>query len=138
MTNLPEETNLPEDLRYTEEHEWVRRVDPTRVRVGITDYAQSQLGDIVFVQLPAVDTDVAAGDGIAEIESTKSVSDIFAPLSAKVVAVNDILDSEPETLNTDPYGDGWMFELQAGDAGMLDAALGKLLDAAGYEGVIAG
>ncbi|MBB5917206.1 glycine cleavage system H protein [Nocardia transvalensis] len=131
-------TSLPEDLRYTEEHEWVRRVDPTRVRVGITDYAQSQLGDVVFVQLPAVDTAVSAGDGIAEVESTKSVSDIYAPLTAKVVAVNDILDSEPETLNTDPYGDGWMFELQVEDAGKLDALLGELLDAAGYQGVIGG
>ncbi|QIS19738.1 glycine cleavage system protein GcvH [Nocardia terpenica] len=129
-------TSLPEDLRYTEEHEWVRRVGPTRVRVGITDYAQSQLGDVVFVQLPAVDTDVAPGDGIAEVESTKSVSDIYAPLSAKVVAVNDILDGAPETLNTDPYGDGWLFELQVDDAAKLDATLGELLDAAGYEGVI--
>ncbi|MFI5776474.1 glycine cleavage system protein GcvH [Nocardia sp. NPDC051570] len=131
-------TSLPEDLRYTEEHEWVRRVGPTRVRVGITDYAQSQLGDVVFVQLPAVDSDVAPGDGIAEVESTKSVSDIYAPLSAKVVAVNDILDSAPETLNSDPYGDGWMFELQVDDASKLDATLGELLDAAGYEGVIGG
>ncbi|KZM73141.1 glycine cleavage system protein GcvH [Nocardia terpenica] len=129
-------TSLPEDLRYTEEHEWVRRVGPTRVRVGITDYAQSQLGDVVFVQLPALDTDVAPGDGIAEVESTKSVSDIYAPLSAKVVAVNDILDGAPETLNTDPYGDGWLFELQVDDAAKLDATLAELLDAAGYEGVI--
>ncbi|MGY2062245.1 glycine cleavage system protein GcvH, partial [Nocardia gipuzkoensis] len=112
-------TSIPEDLRYTEQHEWVRRIDPTRVRVGITDYAQSQLGDVVFVQLPAVDADVKAEEGIAEVESTKSVSDIYAPLSAKVVAVNDLLDSEPETLNTDPYGDGWMFELQVDDAAAL-------------------
>ena len=131
-------TALPEDLRYTEEHEWVRRVGPTRVRVGITDYAQSQLGDVVFVQLPAVDTAAAAGDGIAEVESTKSVSDIYAPFSAKVVAVNEVLDSEPETLNTDPYGDGWLFELEADDAAKLDATLGELLDAAGYQGVIGG
>ncbi|MCM6772199.1 glycine cleavage system protein GcvH [Nocardia sp. CDC159] len=131
-------TDLPEDLRYTEEHEWVRRVGPTRVRVGITDYAQSQLGDVVFVQLPAVDTDAAAGEGIAEVESTKSVSDIYAPLSAKVVAVNDVLDSAPETLNSDPYGDGWLFELEVDDADKLDATLGELLDAAGYQGVIGG
>ncbi len=131
-------TSIPEDLRYTEQHEWVRRIDPTRVRVGITDYAQSQLGDVVFVQLPAVDADVKAEEGIAEVESTKSVSDIYAPLSAKVVAVNDLLDSEPETLNTDPYGDGWMFELQVDDAAALDATLGELLDAAGYQGVIGG
>ncbi|WP_063051042.1 glycine cleavage system protein GcvH [Nocardia arthritidis] len=131
-------TQTPDDLRYTEEHEWVRRIAPTRVRVGITDYAQSQLGDVVFVQLPETDADVAAADSIAEVESTKSVSDIYAPLSAKVVAVNDMLNSEPETLNTDPYGDGWLFELEVGDAASLDATLGELLDAAGYQGVIGG
>ncbi|MBF6469238.1 glycine cleavage system protein GcvH [Nocardia beijingensis] len=131
-------TQTPEDLRYTEEHEWVRRIAPTRVRVGITDYAQSQLGDVVFVQLPEPDAEVAAADSIAEVESTKSVSDIYAPLSAKVVAVNDLLNSEPETLNTDPYGDGWLFELEVGDAASLDVTLGELLDAAGYQGVIGG
>ena len=131
-------TDLPEDLRYTEEHEWVRRTGPIRVRVGITDFAQSQLGDIVFVQLPAVDADAKSGEGIAEVESTKSVSDIYAPFAAKVVAVNEILDSSPETLNTDPYGDGWLFELEAGDAAELDATLAGLLDAAGYQAVIAG
>ncbi|MGQ4619449.1 glycine cleavage system protein GcvH [Nocardia sp. R7R-8] len=131
-------TQTPEDLRYTEEHEWVRRIAPTRVRVGITDYAQSQLGDVVFVQLPETDADVAAADSIAEVESTKSVSDIYAPLSAKVVAVNDKLTSAPETLNTDPYGDGWLFELEVGDAAGLDVTLGELLDAAGYQGVIGG
>lgn len=131
-------TQTPDDLRYTEEHEWVRRIAPTRVRVGITDYAQSQLGDVVFVQLPEADADVAAADSIAEVESTKSVSDIYALLSAKVVAVNDLLNSEPETLNTDPYGDGWLFELEVADAASLDVTLGELLDAAGYQGVIGG
>ncbi|MEV6320860.1 glycine cleavage system protein GcvH [Nocardia sp. NPDC051787] len=131
-------TQTPEDLRYTEEHEWVRRIAPTRVRVGITDYAQSQLGDVVFVQLPETDADVAAADSIAEVESTKSVSDIYAPLSAKVVAVNDKLSSAPETLNTDPYGEGWLFELEVSDAASLDVTLGELLDAAGYQGVIGG
>lgn len=131
-------TDLPEDLRYTEEHEWVRRLGPTRVRVGITDFAQSQLGDIVFVQLPAAETEAKSGEGIAEVESTKSVSDIYAPFAAKVVAVNEKLDAEPETLNTDPYGDGWLFELEVGDAAALDATLAELLDAAGYEEVIAG
>ncbi|MFF3568966.1 glycine cleavage system protein GcvH [Nocardia jiangxiensis] len=131
-------TALPEDLRYTEEHEWVRRTGPTRVLVGITDYAQQQLGDIVFVQLPALDSDAPAGDSIAEVESTKSVSDIYSPLSAKVVAVNEVLDSTPETLNSDPYGEGWMFELEVPDAAALDATLGELLDAAGYQGVIGG
>jgi glycine cleavage system H protein len=128
-------TQTPDDLRYTEEHEWVRRISPTRVRVGITDYAQSQLGDVVFVQLPEADRDAAAGDSIAEVESTKSVSDIYAPLAAKVVAVNEDLVQEPETLNTDPYGAGWLFELESSDAATLDVALGELLDAAGYQGV---
>jgi glycine cleavage system H protein len=116
----------------------VQRIAPNRVRVGITDYAQSQLGDVVFVQLPAVDTVVSAGEAIAEVESTKSVSEIYAPLNAKVVAANEDLDSEPESLNTDPYGDGWMFELQIDDAEALETALGALLDAAGYQGVIEG
>ncbi|MGI5218255.1 glycine cleavage system protein GcvH [Nocardia sp. CA-290969] len=128
----------PEDLRYTAEHEWVRRTEPTRVRVGITDYAQSQLGDVVFVQLPQSGADVAAGDSIAEVESTKSVSDIYAPLSAKIVAVNQELEAKPETLNTDPYGDGWLFELEVDSASALDSSLGELLDAAGYQGVIGG
>ncbi|MFF0543720.1 glycine cleavage system protein GcvH [Nocardia thailandica] len=131
-------TQTPEDLRYTEEHEWVRRTGPTTVRVGITDYAQSQLGDVVFVQLPDNDNDVTAGDSIAEVESTKSVSDIYAPLTAKVVAINEDLVSEPETLNTDPYGDGWLFDLELADEAGLDAALAQLLDAAGYQGVIGG
>ncbi|MEV6066976.1 glycine cleavage system protein GcvH [Nocardia sp. NPDC052001] len=131
-------SDLPDDLRYTEEHEWVRIAGPARVRVGITDYAQSQLGDVVFVQLPDTDKDVANGDSIAEVESTKSVSDIYAPLAGKVVAVNEILTAEPETLNTDPYGDGWIFELELDSAETLDAAYGDLLDAAGYQGVIGG
>ncbi|MRH88289.1 glycine cleavage system protein GcvH [Nocardia sp. SYP-A9097] len=131
-------SDLPDDLRYTEEHEWVRIAGPTRVRVGITDYAQSQLGDVVFVQLPDTDKDVANGDSIAEVESTKSVSDIYAPLAGKVVAVNEVLTAEPETLNNDPYGDGWIFELELDSAETLDAAYGDLLDAAGYQGVIGG
>lgn len=116
----------------------MQRIAPTRVRVGITDYAQSQLGDVVFVQLPETDKDVAAADSIAEVESTKSVSDIYAPFGAKVVAVNEELVQQPETLNTDPYGAGWLFELEVADAGDLDKTLGELLDAAGYQGVIGG
>ncbi|APE35096.1 glycine cleavage system protein H [Nocardia mangyaensis] len=131
-------TRTPEDLHYTEEHEWVRRTGPTAVRVGITDYAQSQLGDVVFVQLPEVDKDVTAGESIAEVESTKSVSDIYAPLNGKVVAVNEDLVQSPETLNTDPYDEGWLFELAFDDGAALDSALGELLDAAGYQGVIGG
>ncbi|MEU4458817.1 glycine cleavage system protein GcvH [Nocardia fluminea] len=131
-------TQTPEELRYTEEHEWVRRTSPTAVRVGITDYAQSQLGDVVFVQLPDVDKDVTEGESIAEVESTKSVSDIYAPLTGKVVAVNEVLVQTPETLNEDPYNEGWLFELAFDDEATLDSALGELLDAAGYQGVIGG
>ncbi|MEU0542811.1 glycine cleavage system protein GcvH [Nocardia sp. NPDC005978] len=131
-------SDLPDDLRYTEEHEWVRITGPARVRVGITDYAQSQLGDVVFVQLPEANADVANGDSIAEVESTKSVSDIYAPLAGKVVAVNEVLTAAPETLNTDPYGDGWIFELELDSEEVLEAAYGDLLDAAGYQGVIGG
>ncbi|MBF6353345.1 glycine cleavage system protein GcvH [Nocardia higoensis] len=128
----------PEDLRYTEEHEWVRRIGPTRVRVGITDYAQSQLGDVVFVQLPDVPRAAEAGESVAEVESTKSVSDIYAPLAAKIIVVNEELTAAPETLNADPYGAGWLFEAEVDDASLLDTTLGELLDAAGYQGVIGG
>jgi glycine cleavage system H protein len=129
-------TAIPEDLRYTEEHEWVLRVGPTRVRVGITDYAQSQLGDVVFVDRPPVGEQVYTGQGVMEVESVKAVSQIYTPLNAKVVAVNELLDAEPEMLNTDPYGDGWLLELEVADASTLDSALAELLDAAGYQGVI--
>ncbi|WP_280506045.1 glycine cleavage system protein GcvH [Nocardia farcinica] len=128
----------PEDLRYTEEHEWVRRIGPTRVRVGITDYAQSQLGDVVFVQLPDVPRTAEAGESVAEVESTKSVSDIYAPLAAKIVVVNEELSAAPETVNADPYGAGWLFEAEVEDVSALDITLGELLDAAGYQGVIGG
>ncbi len=97
------ELDTPTDLRYTAEHEWVKRTGPTSVRVGITDFAQSQLGDVVFVQLPAVDEDVTAGESLGEVESTKSVSDIFAPFTAKVLAANGELDGQPDLVNTDPY-----------------------------------
>ncbi|MCX5044356.1 glycine cleavage system protein GcvH [Aldersonia sp. NBC_00410] len=131
-------TALPEDLRYTEEHEWVLRTGPTTVRVGITDYAQEQLGDVVFVQLPAEGDEVTAGESLGEVESTKSVSDIFAPLTAKVVAVNGDLEASPEMVNSDPYGGGWLVELSVDDEQVLDAALGNTLDVAGYRGVIGG
>jgi glycine cleavage system H protein len=119
--------NIPEDLRYSAEHEWVR-VDGDTVTVGITDFAQDSLGDIVFVQLPDVGLDVIAGAGITEIESTKSVSDIYAPVSGTVTAVNEALQDTPELVNQDPYGDGWIMSVQISEAGELDA----LLDAAGY------
>ena len=118
---------IPEDLRYTEAHEWVREQGDGVVRVGITDHAQSQLGDVVFVQLPDVGSTVAAGAPVGEVESTKSVSEIFSPLSGAVVAVNERLADTPELVNTAPYGDGWMLELR-----IADGEQPELLDAAAY------
>ena len=118
---------IPDDLRYTAEHEWVKVVDGG-VRVGITDHAQEALGDIVFVTLPESGAEVQAGQSLGEVESTKSVSDIYAPLSGEVIARNEVLDARPELVNADPYGDGWMIELRPSDP----AAVEGLLDAAGY------
>jgi glycine cleavage system H protein len=125
--------NVPEDLRYSEEHEWVR-VEGTRVRVGITDYAQDALGDIVFVDLPDVGSEIAAGGALGEIESTKSVSELYAPVSGTVTAVNDALTGGPEVINQDPYGAGWICELELAPG----ADPGSLLDAAAYEALTAG
>jgi glycine cleavage system H protein len=119
--------HIPEDLRYSAEHEWVR-VDGETATIGITDFAQDSLGDIVFVQLPDVGTDVIAGASVSEIESTKSVSDIYAPVTGQVTAVNDALGDQPELVNQEPYGAGWMMTIRIADASDLDA----LLDAAGY------
>ena len=121
----------PQDLKYTVEHEWVKEADSgdgVVVRVGITGYAQDALGDIVFVSLPAAGTEVAAGDALGEVESTKSVSDVYAPLAGEVVARNEELSSTPELINSDPYGDGWLVEIRVSDP----AALEGLLDAQGY------
>jgi glycine cleavage system H protein len=118
----------PDDLKYTKEHEWVALTGEDTVRIGITDYAQEQLGDVVFVQLPTVGDTVAAGDSLGEVESTKSVSDIYAPVAGVIIAGNDALEAQPELVNTDPYGDGWMAELRVSDASELDA----LMDASGY------
>jgi glycine cleavage system H protein len=112
----------PEQLRYTSEHEWVQPVGD-RLRVGITAYAQDALGDIVFVSLPDEGASVTAGSSVGEVESTKSVSDLYAPISGTVVARNEALDGTPELINTDPYGDGWMFEVEPADPGALDALL---------------
>jgi glycine cleavage system H protein len=121
----------PDDLFYTQEHEWVRSPGETdgSVRVGITHYAQDQLGDIVYVSLPSVGDDVTAGAPCGELESTKSVSDVYAPVDGEVVAVNETLDATPELVNSDPYGGGWLYELVPADAGAVDA----LLDAAAYQ-----
>ena len=124
-------SEIPAELYYTEEHEWVQRTTDDTVRVGITDYAQSALGDVVFVQLPDVGAEVTAAESFGEVESTKSVSDLYAPVSAKVVAVNGDLDANPQLLNTDPYGEGWLVDLQV-DAAALSDELAGLLDAEGY------
>ena len=115
--------NVPEDLAYSSDHEWIR-ADGAQARVGITDYAQDALGDVVYVQLPEVGAQVKAGEAIAEVESTKSVSDIFAPVSGTIVEVNADLADAPERLNEDPYGEGWMFviETEGGDTELLDAS----------------
>jgi glycine cleavage system H protein len=128
-------TEIPPDLYYTVEHEWVRRTADDTVRVGITDFAQSALGDVVFVQLPDVDSQVAAGESFGEVESTKSVSDLYAPVSAKVVAVNGDLEASPDLVNSDPYGDGWLLELQA-DPAVLDESLAGLLDPEAYRATL--
>jgi glycine cleavage system H protein len=125
--------NVPEDLRYSEEHEWVR-VEGTRVRIGITDYAQDALGDIVFVDLPDVGSEIDAGGALGEIESTKSVSELYAPVSGTVTAVNDALSGGPEVINQDPYGAGWICELELAPG--ADPA--SLLDAGAYEALTAG
>jgi len=118
---------VPADLAYSSDHEWIRR-SSGMVRIGITDYAQDALGDVVFVQVPSVGTTVAKGQSFSEVESTKSVSDIYAPVSGKVTAVNDALGNTPELVNSDPYGEGWICEIEMSN----DAELGDLLDAAGY------
>ena len=122
----------PDDLKYTAEHEWVRTPGESdgAVRVGITHYAQDALGDIVYVSLPEVGDTVEAGAPCGELESTKSVSDIFAPVTGEVVARNESLDATPELVNNDPYGGGWLFELVPADTGSLDS----LMDADGYRG----
>ncbi len=124
----------PDDLKYTAEHEWVRTPGEAAgsVRIGITDYAQDALGDIVYVQLPDVGSSVTAGGTVGELESTKSVSDVYSPVSGEVVARNESLDATPELVNTDPYGAGWLFEVAVAEGG--DTV--ELLDAAAYEQLV--
>lgn len=119
----------PDDLRYTSDHEWVRDQGDGVVRVGITAYAQDALGDVVYVSLPSVGDTVAVGDSVGEVESTKSVSDIYAPLAGEITAVNDQLDATPELVNSDSYGEGWMYELRLEDSGALDG----LMDSGSYQ-----
>ncbi len=122
--------NIPDDVRYTAEHEWVTSLAPGTVRIGITEYAQDQLGDIVFVDLPDIGEVVEVGALIAEAESTKSVGEVYAPVSGTVAAVNDAVRDRPELVNDDPYGEGWLVELTTGDS------LDSLLDAAAYRALI--
>ena len=127
-------SDVPDDLRYTAEHEWVRAKEGSKtVRIGITDYAQGALGDVVYVSLPELGASVSKGAAVGEVESTKSVSDIYAPLAGTVTARNEALDDQPELINADPYGAGWIMELDISDEEELTA----LLDADGY-GALAG
>jgi len=123
---------VPADLQYTAEHEWVQRTGAATVRVGVTHYAQAQLGDVVYVQLPEAGTAATAGAALGEVESTKSVSDVFAPLSGTVTARNDALDSDPELVNSDPYGAGWLVDIEADDPAALDGQLAAMLAASAY------
>ncbi len=125
--------DVPEELRYTNDHEWVRTEDG-RLRIGITDYAQDALGDVVFVDLPAVGSQLAAGALLGEVESTKSVSEVYAPVAGEVVAVNAALGDAPERLNNDPYGEGWLCEMLPSDQGSVSG----LLDAAAYRALTEG
>lgn len=124
---------LPDDLRYSSDHEWVRLEDG-RLRLGITDYAQDALGDVVYVEIPEVGLQIDAAAKVSEVESTKSVSDIYAPVAGTVVAVNDALSDAPERLNDDPYGEGWICIIEPADASSVDA----LLDVEGYRRLIEG
>ena len=123
--------DTPSDLRYTSDHEWVR-IEGDIATIGITDYAQDALGDVVFVQLPAIGSSVKAAASISEVESTKSVSDIYAPLSGEVIEVNDALESDPSVLNSDAYGKGWIFRVRISDSSEVEA----LLSASDYEALL--
>jgi glycine cleavage system H protein len=124
---------IPDRLRYSTDHEWVS-VDGGRARIGITDFAQDALGDVVFVDVPTVGRSVTAGESMSEVESTKSVSDIYAPVSGTVTAVNESLASQPDALNRDPYGEGWICEIEMSDPAEIEG----LLDAAGYQALVEG
>lgn len=125
-------SNLPKDLRYTEEHEWIKKEDGNHYRIGITDFAQDELGDIVFVELPSVGDELKADEPFGSVESVKTVSELYAPISGKVVAVNDDLDDSPEFVNESPYEKAWMIVVEADD----DAAYESLLSVEDYEGRI--
>jgi glycine cleavage system H protein len=126
-------SKTPDNLFYTKEHEWVESLGSNRFRIGITDYAQSALGDIVYIQLPKMDSEIIAGSVCGEVESTKSVSEIYAPISGKVVAVNQALDKTPESINADAYGAGWIAEIET----KADFDLKTLMSAAEYQEITA-
>ena len=125
-------SEIPSELRYTKSHEWIRSMDDGHLEVGITDHAQKMLGDMVFVELPEVGSSMGAGDDCAVVESVKAASDVYAPVTGEIVEVNDTLQDSPETVNNDPYGDGWLFRIQPADEGEL----GELLDAEGYTAIV--
>jgi len=126
-----DDVEFPEDLRYTKEHEWAR-ADGARIRIGITDFAQDALGDVVYVDLPEVGAEVTASQAFGEVESTKSVSDVFSPLSGTIVERNPLLDERPELVNEQPYGDGWLIVIEVADPALVE----QLLDAAAYQAFI--
>jgi glycine cleavage system H protein len=132
-TEVIQMADVPDDLRYTAEHEWARVTEGNTIRIGITDYAQASLGDIVFVSVHELSAEVASGDTFGEVESTKSVSDLYAPVAGSVVARNEALDSNPELVNSDPYGAGWIAEISVMDT----AVVNELLDPAAYRAAIA-
>jgi len=125
--------DIPAELRYSSDHEWVR-IDGTTVTIGITEYAQDALGDVVFVEMPDSGLAVAAGDSFSEVESTKSVSDIYAPITGSITEINAALESQPELLNSDPYGEGWICRIEVADAAELDG----LMDAEAYRALTEG
>jgi glycine cleavage system H protein len=129
-------SDIPPDLHYTAEHEWVRRSGDDTVRIGITDFAQSALGDVVFVQLPDQGAELIAGESFGEVESTKSVSDLYAPVSGKVTAVNGDLEGSPQLVNSDPYGAGWLLDIRVSDGPELESAISALLHAEAYRGTL--
>ena len=126
-------SNVPESLRYTKEHEWVQEISPSKFRIGITDYAQAALGDIVYIQLPKIGAEVLANAVCGEVESTKSVSEIYAPITGKVILVNEKLDTNPEVINADPYGTGWIAEIEISTPSLQE----QLLSAADYQNITA-
>jgi glycine cleavage system H protein len=123
---------FPEDLRYTKEHEWVREDGPGRVRIGITDYAQDALGDVVYVDVPEAGTQISADQPFSEVESTKSVSDVYAPVTGTVIERNPLLDEHPELVNEQPYGDGWLVAIEVADPAQLQG----LMDASAYRAFV--